>query len=440
MKTGDSIGHISWIGTGSTSIVPPADYWTFLASEMGGPQLAGLKDLSDQRLNEFTRNSLPPPEEDAVALLERVTADGWLEKRGRQRCPFCEYELSAEEVLEVECPECHEVFTLHGGVKAETIYVRELAPIRDVEWVIAIHGMKSTGAWQEAFSWYLSTTWGKSVPVAIYKYGIVLAGVILAWRRCKLRDDLRNKLGTLQSEAVAQGFVGKPDVLAHSFGTWLLGHLLENEMKKKPEERLRFGRVVLIGCILRPDFDWKGIKDAGLVDDVLNFYGSKDAVVPLAHVTISDSGPSGRRGFDGDEVFNVQAEGYGHSVMFSIEEFLMNGRCGYKVGKMSHLEYCYKRYWRPFLTLPRSELNGLPDRVKPPTAWRQMPWLFRGTAFPYLAVPFLSGLIALIGAAIGRTLWGAWEILAIVTSFSGAGLLGLLIVIEIVKHAGGRKD
>jgi len=37
-------------------------------------------------------------------------------------------------------------------------------------------------------------------------------------------------------------------------------------------------------------------------------------------VTIVESGPSGRRGFDGDQVLNIQAVGFGHSDLFSIEK------------------------------------------------------------------------------------------------------------------------
>jgi len=38
----------------------------------------------------------------------------------------------------------------------------------------------------------------------------------------------------------------------------------------------------------------------------------------FVHATIWDSGPSGRRGFDRDQVLNLRAEGYGHSDLFSI--------------------------------------------------------------------------------------------------------------------------
>jgi hypothetical protein len=283
-------------------------YWDSLARDF---EVAQIRMLFEERIGEFTPMMLSMPEATAIALLERVTADGFLRKEERET---------------------------EDGV--EIVYVRKIAASRVVDWLVVLHGMNTTGAWQESFSWLLSTTWGRSVPVAIYKYGIVIAGVVLFWRRNKLREQLREKIAVFGSEARARGYNGNPDVIAHSFGTWLFGHLLQRELKRPPEERLTFGRVILTGCILRPDFDWRALKDAGLVEDVLNHYGTADAVVPWARTFIADSGPSGKRGFDGDEVINIRAEDFGHSDLF-----------------LRDLRRSYDETWKPFLILPREELR-----------------------------------------------------------------------------------
>ncbi|HYC58541.1 MAG TPA: hypothetical protein VEK79_03160 [Thermoanaerobaculia bacterium] len=321
-----------------------ASYWDALAREH---DVARLRMLFEQRIGEFTPAMLPPPERAAIVLLERLAADGLLHREVREPP-----DASSEE---------------------EIVYVRKLAPPRVVDWVIAIHGMNSSGEWQESFTWQLSTTWGRSVPVAVYKYGIVTAGVLMPWRRGTLREALRRRIATLREEAEARGFSGRPDVIAHSFGTWLLGQLLEQELTRT--DPLAFGRIVLTGSVLRPDFDWKRLKDAGLLEDVLNHYGTGDRVVPLAQTGIYDSGPSGRRGFDGAEVINVRADGFGHSELFSTNE----------------LERSYTQYWRPFLTLPREELRDLPEIADPTTRWRPWPWPLRGNV---LGLLLLCGLIA----------------------------------------------
>jgi hypothetical protein len=351
---------------------PSPEYWDELISDAAGSQPSTLRDLFEQRVETFRGFELGPPDSTAIALLERFVADGFLEKQIR------------------------EIETSEGGIETETIYVRDLAHVRVVDWVIAIHGMNTAGAWQESFQWLLSTTWGSSVPVAVYKYGIVLAGVIMAWRRNTLRERLREKLAALRDEARAQDFTGNPDLIAHSFGTWLFGHLLEHEMTRAPDERLVFGRIILTGCVLRPDFDWKKYKDAGLVEDVLNHYGTGDRVVPWAHATIHDSGPSGTRGFDGPEVLNIRAKDYGHSDLFQRD-----------------LKHSYTDYWKLFLTLPRSEFDTIPDRVDPTKQWRPLPWPLRGTLFPFFALPLLGASFALIVAFVGNGLWTLGEVIGL---------------------------
>ncbi|MDP9194358.1 MAG: hypothetical protein M3P06_21890 [Acidobacteriota bacterium] len=394
---------------------PPAAYWDALASEATGTQVARLRELFENRITEFNADDLPP-RETAVALLERLVTDGWLTRTLRRRCPHCNEQLDDATAAGEVCPECNEALSQHGGITTETIYIRDIAPSRVVDWVIAIHGMNTTGAWQESFSWLLSTTWGRSVPVAVYKYGIVLAGVVMAWRRNKLREQLREKLAALRDQARAQGFTGNPDLIAHSFGTWLFGHLLERELARPPKDRLKFGRVILTGCVLRPDFDWKRIKDAGLVEDILNHYGTADRVVPCAHPTIHNSGPSGQRGFDGHEVINIRAEGYGHSDLF-----------------LRDLGHSYKVYWKPFLTLPRKEFDAIPDRIDPDTVWRPLPWPLRGTLFPFIALPLIAAFFALIDACIGRGLWEVRGVLAMIAVVGAGGIVALAAGIGITK-------
>jgi hypothetical protein len=174
----------------------------------------------------------------------------------------------------------------------------------------------------------------------------------------------------------------------------------------------------------------------GLVEDVLNHYGTKDSVVPLAHATIWDSGPSGCRGFDGDQVINVRAKAYGHSDLFSIKKCVVNGQhfqnCTGVAGETRNLDYSYKRYWQPFLILPPQELGGIPDRAEPRPMWRQLPWPLRGTVFPFIALPFIVSLIALLVGSLGRGLWKLWGPITTVASISGAGLAMLLSVTAIV--------
>src|SRR5262249_6376164 len=158
----------------------------YLARSIPGDQLKKLKDQSDQRLTEFTATGLGPPEATALALLRRFAEDGWVQREERYKCPKSEIELNEQDLKAPEGHECREPYSNDVRPVVELAFVRNLRSIRSVDWVVAIHGMNTSGAWQEAFTWTVSTTWGRSVPVAVYKYGIIIAGVIMAWRRRKL--------------------------------------------------------------------------------------------------------------------------------------------------------------------------------------------------------------------------------------------------------------
>ena len=426
-----SVGS-GWIGTASTRIVPPTVYWEHLAETFPGTSVKAMERLSNDRLNEFRVGDLPPPPDNR--LLEAMAIDGWVQREMRTACPNrqCNHEPTDEDIASGHCPVCDTVIT--GENTQVTVYVRDLTPTRGVDWVVVIHGMNTKGVWQEEFSWFLGTTWGRSIPVAIYKYGLVIAGVIMAWRRRTLQKRLRTKLAQLRAQARAQGFGETPDVIAHSFGTWLLGHLLRDELKPKVLDPLHFGRIILTGCVLRPDFEWNDVREKGLVKEVLNHYATKDPIVPLAHWTIWDSGPSGRRGFDGTDVINIRAEGLKHSDLLSVDRCILNGRqrrpCPPNGARGSrHLDHTYERYWRPFLTLPPEELQNLPDISPPTTPWRQAPAPLRGTVFPVVALPLTGALLALLASWVGGQVARASYLLAWIAGVAGVGLLVLLIAI-----------
>lgn len=438
--TGSPAPGSAWTGTASSTVPPPEDYWEQLSGEYPPEQVAALRQLSDLRQGELDHRALPPPEGSAAALLERLADDGWVVRERRWRCPECEEELGSDDASAPVCPHCDAELARSGGASVETAYVRHLARQRSVEWVVAIHGMNTRGAWQESFGWLVATTWGRSVPVFVYKYGKVIVGVLAALRRRALKDRFRERLVRLFDEAGSRGYRGRPDVVAHSFGTWILGHVLRDELRRAPDDRLRFGRLILTGCILRPDFEWEALRRAGIVEEVLNHFGTRDPVVPLAHLTILDSGPSGRRGFDRRGAVNVRAEGYGHSDLFRLDRCVADGRafqpCAGGRG-VDHLEHAYRSVWRPFLTFPTGELDRIPGRSDPGVAWRPLPWPLRGTLLPYLALALAAALPVLAGAALGRTLGrlaqasGAlpWAVgaLGVLAAVAGAGVTILLL-------------
>ncbi|HEY1528204.1 MAG TPA: hypothetical protein VGH51_18405 [Candidatus Angelobacter sp.] len=280
----------------------------------------------------------------AENVLEELAEQGELKKSVQFLCPCDRRERLT--TLDALCSVCDRAFGIdvEGQPKALAFYCYDAPQSRDVRWMVALHGMNSLGPWQEEFMWRVSRTYGYSVPVAIYKYGVVRSGAVLKFRQRALMNGLIAKMHVLAGDAGNSGFPGPPDVIAHSFGTWLLGHALASD------ESLRVGRVILLGCILRPDFSWEALVARGQVQAVLCHYSAKDFWAKIAHYIIPDSGPSGRIGFNDRQMILH----YGESELAHSDYFLP-----------SHMPRLFQSLWAPFLTraLQRTrELSNGPQR------------------------------------------------------------------------------
>jgi len=357
---------------------PPGEFWKGLQGRFPQDLVNGLHERFERgetfelSPEEFVA-AINQSEEEGRKLLEFFADRGFLEKRQRYLCA-CDREeiLTAEEAEQAVCARCGDAFKdkEKGGVTVVQTYFRKGIATRDVRWVLALHGMNTRGPWQEDFNWMLSRAYGHSVPVAIYKYGLVRPGAILRFRQGQLTKGLLQKIKQLSGESSGSGFGGVPDVIAHSFGTWLLGHALESD------HDLRVGRIILVGCILRPDFNWRLFLERGQVDAVLCHYSTGDFWAGVAEYIIPDSGPSGRRGFnDRHTIAHVQTRNLPHSGYFAER-------------KMPEF---YKTVWRPFLTSPQP----LSQKLTPTTfqIWRPTYWPFRAT-LPRYAILFLAAAIS----------------------------------------------
>jgi pimeloyl-ACP methyl ester carboxylesterase len=90
--------------------------------------------------------------------------------------------------------------------------------------------------------------------------------------------------------------VTRPHIIAHSFGTLLTGWVL----KSFPGVKAR--RIVLVGCVLREDFNWLDIytRKTNAFDAIRNEWTNQDSVVKLAGLIrrrIPDFGQAGLTGF-----------------------------------------------------------------------------------------------------------------------------------------------
>lgn len=319
-------------------------------------------------------NKANSSEQDATSVLAAFANEGKMTRESRLICG-CEREevLTVEEAQDPVCAHCGLAFNrdVTGGPREIAVYKYAGAVNRDVLWMLTLHGMNTRGAWQEEFMWRVARTYGYSLPVAIYKYGIVRPGAVLKFRQRVLTRQLLTKMHALIGDTEASGLGSRPDVIAHSLGTWLLGHALQDD------PNLRVGRVILLGCILRPDFDWGRLFRRNQVEAVLCHHSAIDGWVRAAQYVIPDSGPSGRSGFnDREHIMHVAEQDLAHS-----DYFLPN--------RMPEL---FKRVWDPFLTKPLAEVCG-DHRIEP--MWKPTPLVLRATVPRFL----LLGVVAIMLAA-----------------------------------------
>lgn len=199
--------------------------------------------------------------------------------------------------------------------------------MRSIRQVFTIHGINSSGAWQQDvdlelkpffdpvalryphYRWFGIT---KLVvePIAMLAAAAVIAslavtGILPDWRAllayawvaavalAPIRRHLAFRDVTRQVDDQIR--LGRPPhFIGHSLGTFLIARLL------KDNRSLCVDRLVLAGCVLDAGFDWSSAKWVGRVGAVRNEVAGKDKVARLAFLLwglVPGLGHAGYRGF-----------------------------------------------------------------------------------------------------------------------------------------------
>jgi hypothetical protein len=253
------------------------------------------------------------------------------------------------------------------------------APARVAPWVLIVTGAGMRGAAEDRLRERATAMYGPAIPVIVHRYGVLRSGALLRWCQRVAAARLGARLRLLVEQH------GRPDVVAHSFGAWLVGQALLDE----PDVRL--GRVLLTGSVLRPDFAWGPLIAAGRVEAVLNHYSRRDFWAWVSQFFIPGSGPSGHLGFlPCVGVINRAEAGFAHTTFFDADV----------------IDDVSRRLWRPYLTAPALDaaVAGGADHA---VDWRPVPWVLRATLPRALVgVALLAGAVGVGVAllAVGRLL------------------------------------
>ncbi|HLM88539.1 MAG TPA: SEFIR domain-containing protein [Streptosporangiaceae bacterium] len=252
---------------------------------------------------------------------------------------------------------------------APTPTVRIIMASSPMRVICPLHGIRTLAVWQKGLS-DLAINHGWVCRLDRWSYGrFSLLAFFTPWSR-------EAKLGWLRRQYDAETHDRRlliekgqaPSVVAHSFGTYILGYTLLRF------DFIRFNRVILCGSILPRDFPWDKLIARGQVQAVRNEFGVRDPWVIWVRWFVRGTGPSGSSGFACTHERLEQEEfDFTHGDYFGID----------------HME----DRWIPFLNkpleeIPRSDVGGRIPR--PPTS---APWGLYGLALTALLVVVLIRLL-----------------------------------------------
>lgn len=151
-------------------------------------------------------------------------------------------------------------------------YVHRHRPTRSTRerLVIPIHGIRSDGNWIPKFTFLASSAgW----VVAPFVYGFE-SGMILGndSRKAEVVEEFR-----LWIDEIRKTFKGSISVVAHSFGTYVVGKYLTTAGSLIEP----FAGIVLAGSILTTDFDWHKFLEKQAVNMVMNTRSENDEWVRM---------------------------------------------------------------------------------------------------------------------------------------------------------------
>lgn len=324
------------------------------------------------------------PSEPFAQWLEQSVSAGELQRVEAFQCPnpACGQLISKAQFADGQCPHCQIDFAEFGEVPIPVHRYRIVGETsRDVHWMIVIHGMNSRAPWQEELSWRIANKFHYRAPVLIYKYGWATIDVLAPQIHEALAKELGRKIRKALDFAQASGITDVPDLLAHSFGT----HLFTLVLRDPEFDDLRFGRVITVGSIVRPDFAWRRFIEAGRIEAVLNQVGSNDKWVQSAQYLIPGTGPGGYVGYVDPATTNKVYANFEHSTAFDEPHLgLLLAEGG---------------LWDRFLRYPKAVFEDA-DREWP-ASWTPASWLKRalgrligGAMFALCLVP--SGVRRLV--------------------------------------------
>ena len=136
--------------------------------------------------------------------------------------------------------------------------------------LVTVHGLLSTGAWNgEVLPVFSDAGW----TVAPYYYGIEKPDILFnAKKRKGAVEKFREWIHSIY-ELYCKGNNRRISVIAHSFGTYIVGAYLKGFEGKPP---VKFESIILTGSILNENYDWSYLDTSSHIGSVRNEIAPND--------------------------------------------------------------------------------------------------------------------------------------------------------------------
>jgi hypothetical protein len=273
--------------------------------------------------------------------------------------------------------------------------------------ICPLHGIRTLAAWQRGLSDLLGRH-GWVCRLDRWSYGrFSLWAFLTPWTREAKLNWLRRQYDAEMHDRRLDIERGQPpSVVAHSFGTYILGYTLLRF------DFIRFNKVILCGSILPVDFPWDKLIERGQVQAVRNEYGVRDPWVRRVRCFVRGTGPSGASGFTCQHERLEQEEfEYDHGDYFGLD----------------HME----DRWLPFLNRPLAEIPRAEAGPRIPRPKTAPPWCLYAVVL---------ALVLLVGAVVAYVTWvPAARLDGHVTDENGDALAGVELVIQDRLNRNGSK-
>jgi hypothetical protein len=152
--------------------------------------------------------------------------------------------------------------------------------------VFPLHGIRTRAEWQKAFA-DVAQDGGWKCRLEKWNFGrMSLPSFLLPFGRSKKIKWFENTYTEEINDKNLDLKAGElPSVVAHSFGTYIVGWSMFKY------EELKFNKIILCGSILPTDFPWDALLERGQVRAVRNEFGVSDIWVKWVRFFVPKNRP-----------------------------------------------------------------------------------------------------------------------------------------------------